>query len=82
MANIPPYMKGQSAESKELYDARLNKALNCINDTGFVPANQDEATIDALVDTQQNSTMWYDTDNHRWVGKKNGVLVEFQTTPI
>jgi hypothetical protein len=82
MANIPPYMKGQSPESKEIYDARLNKALNCISDNGFVPANQSEATIAALAQTQQNSTVWYDTDNHRWVGKQNGVLVEFQTTPV
>jgi hypothetical protein len=75
-------MKGQSPESKEIYDAQVNVALQSINDTGFIPANQSAAAITQLAAKQQNSTVWYDTDNHRWVGKENGVLVKFTTTPI
>ncbi len=82
MANIPVYSEGIDMN---LHMSELNTSLQQnFSDNGVVIPSQEEATISSLstATTAQKGMMWYDTDNDRWIGLKNGVLVEFGTTPI
>jgi len=80
MAKVPFYIQGQD---KSLYDSDLNAVLQqTLSDNGLPSPQQSSANITSLGAQAPNGVIWYDTDNHRYVGKENGVLVAFTTAPI
>lgn len=77
MAQIPNYMPGQE---ERLYNDQMNQALQgSISNNGFVIPNQPTSSIVTLSGMMSNGTIWYDETTHEWKGKKNGVVVTFQT---
>lgn len=77
MANIPDYLPGQNAR---IYNDELNQSLQgSISDNGFAVPNQETSSIVTLSGEMPNGTIWYDETTHEWKGKKNGVVVTFQT---
>lgn len=80
MANIPVF---DGNVSDQYYHSQLNGSLNSkISDNGFVIPPQTTASATSLLSSQPNGTMWYDSENNRWLGNKNGVLVEFPSSPV
>ena len=80
MADIPDF---NGNVSDQYYHSQLNASLNSkISDNGFAIPPQTTTSATSLLDSQPLGTMWYDSENHRWLGNRNGVLVEIPSNPV
>lgn len=96
--NIPNFINTQYVKedgfltgSMNLYNDELNRSLkNGLSDDGWTIPQQTTANIERLsplipnVNSMPDGTIWYCTDHVPpvFVGKVNGVLVQFTTTPF
>lgn len=79
MADIPVF---DGNVSNQDYHSQLNFSLNSkISDNGFVVPQQTTDSATSLLSAQPSGTLWYDSENGRWLGNKNGVLVELPWVP-
>ena len=79
---------GEPTVTAQQYQDNLNQQMQkCLSDDGFViPARTtDEIRHIAAADTyngRPDGTIWYDSNTNQWVGRANGILVVFTTTPL
>lgn len=79
MADIPQF---DGNVSDQYYHSQLNASLNSkISDNGFAVPPQTTASATSLLGSQPSGTIWYDSENNRWLGNANGVLVELPSVP-
>lgn len=90
--NIPTFVKIQFVQEDgfltpemQNYNDELNQALqNGLSDSGWTTPQLTTAQITQAATFMPNGTLWYATDAipQCYVGKINGSLVKFTTTPF
>lgn len=69
---------GYLTSDMQIYHDQLNQALqNGLSDNGWTMPPITAANLAIIAPKMPDGTIWYDTDNHEYVGKVNGTLMKF-----
>ena len=66
----------------QIYNDQLNQSLqDGLSDNGWTVPPITAVDLLKIAPSMPDGTIWYESDAKEWVGKQNGALVKFTTTP-